>query len=186
MTAAAVEVVGLRPGYWACDCGAPLESVIMDADRLAASGADPYESARYWSSGCDTGASAFGPDVGGGTLVREAATGRVLALYSAGEPASWAHQPFCERTGTDTGHDPARTWHAVYVPGADGEPGRYVLTEPGRLVTGSDGHNGARVVLLAETGAGTAATPRNPPPTSPPSPNGSWAAARSRRTRTTY
>lgn len=80
-----VQVVGVAPEHWVRDTGTEPEQVIISAERLAGSGEDPFETARYLSSGYDCGAQAFGPDVGGHTEVRAVATETVLARYRAGE-----------------------------------------------------------------------------------------------------
>lgn len=79
-----VEVVGVRSAWWAEDTGMPVESVIRTAETLASSGEDPYELARYLSTGNDPGASAFSRDTGGSMVVRVASSGKVLARYAGG------------------------------------------------------------------------------------------------------
>lgn len=83
------EVVGIRAPWWAEQTGSPLESVIAPASRFEGpdgkpASEDPYELARYLSSGFDDGAADFSPDTGGSTMVRDAVSGKVLARYTAG------------------------------------------------------------------------------------------------------
>jgi hypothetical protein len=90
-----IEIIGVRASWWAKDTGQPVISVIVPAARCAIE-ADPYDFARYLSSGYDTGASAFSSDTGGGTAVRDTTTGNILARYSDGAPATLEHMPFRE------------------------------------------------------------------------------------------
>lgn len=91
---AALEVIGVKSSFWARDTGTGRVAVIIDAGRLARTGEDPYETARYLSSGNDTGASSYSTDTGGGTAVREAATGAITAIYAGGTETTWEASPF--------------------------------------------------------------------------------------------
>jgi len=98
------EVIGVLDPGWAKSCQSPQQQLIAGRGRFAAGGEDPFELARYLSSGNDTGASSFSPGTGGGTMVRNAATGEVLARYRAGAPAGEEDMPFLV---TPDGHWPA-------------------------------------------------------------------------------
>jgi hypothetical protein len=99
-----VEIVGVLDPRWAEQTGQPRAKLIGAADRFADGREDPFELARYWSSGYDTGAADFSPDTGGGTMVRDHDTGEILARYVNGRPASAEEMPFLV---SPDGHWPA-------------------------------------------------------------------------------
>lgn len=84
MRAPGLEVVGIRAEWWAAETQQPVQKVIITARRLAESGEDPYELARYLSSGNDTGATAYSSALGGSTQVRDSVTQSVIATYRDG------------------------------------------------------------------------------------------------------
>jgi hypothetical protein len=95
----AVEVIGVRAGWWAEQVSLPQIAVIIDSGRLARTGEDPFELARYLSSGNDCGACDYSTDTGGGTAVRDAETGVILARFAGGVFAPRAASPFRDLPG---------------------------------------------------------------------------------------
>lgn len=90
-----VEIVGVRAEFWARDTKSGRVGVIIGADRAG----DPKharEMARYLSSGNDDGAVDFSSDVGGGTMVRDTVTGKILARYVNGRAAQADWPPFAD------------------------------------------------------------------------------------------
>lgn len=77
-----LEVWGVPADWWTKDHG-DQPKVLIEHERIAG-GEDPWELARYLSSGNDAGAPLYSPDTGGHTEVRDQ-FGRVHAGYLAGE-----------------------------------------------------------------------------------------------------
>lgn len=91
---AAFEIVGVRAAFWARDTGSERTSVIMPAGKAGDAG-QARMMARFLSgSHNDDGAVDFWPEVGGGTMVRDTATGKVIARYVGGRVAQADWPPF--------------------------------------------------------------------------------------------
>jgi hypothetical protein len=91
-----LEIVGVRAKFWAEQTGSERESVIIDAERLAGQSLPQVRDlARFLSvSHNDDGCVDFWPETGGGVMVRNTGTGKVLARYVNGRRAAEEWPPF--------------------------------------------------------------------------------------------
>lgn len=100
------EIVGVRAAFWARDTKSERTSIIISAGR-AGDIRHATDLARFLSvSGNDDGAVDFWPEVGGGTMVRNTATGQIVARYAGGNAAKADWPPFDDlpaATAGDTG-----------------------------------------------------------------------------------
>lgn len=91
-----LEVVGVRAAFWAETVHCERVTVERTAAEIAGSREDPFDLARYLSSGYDDGAGDYSTDTGGGTMVRDAGTGQPAACYAGGREVSSSRAPFVD------------------------------------------------------------------------------------------
>ncbi len=101
-TGQTLEIVGVRAAFWARDTKSPRTSVMIPAER-AGDAKWAREQARFLSvDGNDTGAVDFWPAVGGGVMVRDTATGQIIARYVGGRAATADWPPFNDLPAADS------------------------------------------------------------------------------------